>query len=98
MEGTERGLGSFLVLEDEATVLRAKLGTSEGFLELSVTELLFSEEVCVRALMVERHIFSSCAGLGMFRRGLALGLLAEAFLADGSRVHFEALQVREVPL
>lgn len=87
-----------MVLEDEATVLRAKLGTSGGVLELSGTELLVSEGVGVRPLRAERHIFSSWGGLGMFRRGLALGLVVEALLAGGSRVHLEALQGGGGPL
>lgn len=43
VEGTDGGPSSFLVLVVEAIVLRAKLGRSEVFLELSVCELLFSE-------------------------------------------------------
>ena len=44
VEGTDGVAISFLVLEVEDTVLRAKLGTSELFLGPSVCELLFSEE------------------------------------------------------
>ena len=110
VEGTEGVPSSFLVLEDEATVLRAKLGTSEAFFAPSVCELLFSDEAApwpgpcawgwawAKALMVERQIFSSGAGLGTFLRGLALGLWREAFLGANSRAHLEMLPARLLPL
>lgn len=85
-EGLRDGVdGSFLVLEVEDTVFRAKLGTPA--VALNVFGLVFSALACVlaAALIVDLHIFSS--GLGMFRNGLALGFWIAAFLGVDSLVH-----------
>lgn len=75
VEGVETeavATGSFLVLEEEATVLRAKLGRA---FSVGVEEDPASEPAAASAsaLKVERHIFSSGAALGTFLTGLALG-------------------------
>lgn len=95
VEGLRDGVdGSFLVLEDEDTVFRAKLGTSVVVLE--VFGLVFSELACAcvwaNALIVDLHIFSS--GLGIFRNGFALGFWMAAFLGVESLVHRVADPVR----
>lgn len=91
VEGLRDGVdGSFLVLEVEDTVFRAKLGMSEVVFD--VFGLVFSELACAcdwaNALMVDLHIFSS--GLGMFRSGLALGFWMVDFLGVDSLVHLGA--------
>ena len=106
VDGVDTGPSSF-VLEEEATVLRAKLGRPDAVLGqwAGVSGALGSVEVptpwawaWARALIVDRHIFSSGGALGIFRIGLALGLRKEGLRGVGSRAHLDRPQAEAPPL
>ena len=104
VDGVDTGPSSF-VLEEEATVLRAKLGRPDAVLGqwAGVSGALGSVEVptpwaWARALIVDRHIFSSWGALGIFLIGLALGLRKEGLRGVGSRAHLDRPQAKAPPL
>lgn len=85
--------GSVLVHRDEeATVLRAKLGTAAGARgALGAGGLLGSSSAPSEAELERHTLFSSGFCLGRFLRGLAVGFFREPLEGSGASLHGRAL-------